>query len=75
MNFSSSEEINEESVELNNWKVKISIILEVTLQKKKKILTIHHVGMKQIQMTDWIDRSRKGNLFTQMMSSFTTEEW
>ena len=77
MIFSSSEEINEESVELNNWKVKISIILEVTLQKKKekKILTIHHVGMKQIQMTDWIDRSRKGNLFTQMMSSFTTKEW
>lgn len=74
MIFSSSEEINEESVELNNWKVKISIILEVTLQKKK-ILTIHHVGMKQIQMTDWIDRSRKGNLFTQMMSSFTTKEW
>ena len=33
MIFSSSEEINEESVELNNWKVKISIILEVTLKK------------------------------------------
>ena len=36
MIFSSSEEINEESVGLNNWKVKISIILEVTLQKKRK---------------------------------------